>query len=78
MRSMHAQAQQAADGPSGGVINVQLSAEEAYADITPVRAVGEKSALVSVMRGCNNMCAFCIVPFTRGKGCRGTAFVHGG
>ncbi len=49
-------------------MNVQLSVEETYADITPVRknqsAVG---AFLSIMRGCNNMCSFCIVPFVRGR-----------
>jgi MiaB/RimO family radical SAM methylthiotransferase len=51
-----------------GVANVMLSADETYADITPVRMDDKNphSAYVSVMRGCNNMCAFCIVPFTRG------------
>lgn len=42
--------------------------DEVYADVSPVRvADGGLSAFVSVMRGCNNMCAFCIVPFTRGR-----------
>lgn len=49
-------------------INTLLSLEETYADITPVRiSKNSISAFVSVMRGCNNMCAFCIVPFTRGR-----------
>lgn len=47
-------------------INVSLSADETYADIAPVRLdSSKKSAFVSIMRGCNNMCAFCIVPFVR-------------
>lgn len=52
---------------SGGTaMNVSLSLEETYADVTPVRLdKTSKSAFVSIMRGCNNMCAFCIVPFTR-------------
>ncbi|KAJ2402382.1 hypothetical protein GGI23_000756 [Coemansia sp. RSA 2559] len=50
-----------------GVANVMLSADETYADITPVRLDDNKiSVHLSVMRGCNNMCSFCIVPFTRG------------
>jgi len=45
-----------------------LSLEETYADITPVRLNADSvSAFVSVMRGCDNMCSFCIVPFTRGR-----------
>ena len=48
-------------------MNVQLSAEETYADVAPVRKAGEATAYVSIMRGCNNMCSFCIVPFVRGR-----------
>lgn len=48
-------------------MNVQLSLEETYADVVPLRPQGSTAAFLSVMRGCNNMCAFCIVPFTRGR-----------
>ncbi|XP_070395040.1 mitochondrial tRNA methylthiotransferase CDK5RAP1-like isoform X2 [Dermacentor albipictus] len=49
-------------------VNVQLSLDETYADVVPVRLnENSKSAFVSIMRGCNNMCSYCIVPFTRGR-----------
>eukprot|EP00301_Raphidiophrys_heterophryoidea_P023568 c7406_g1_i2.p1 GENE.c7406_g1_i2~~c7406_g1_i2.p1 ORF type:complete len:436 (-),score=104.91 c7406_g1_i2:52-1359(-) len=64
--------------PSQTAINVQLSIDETYGDISPIRIPltphnthhqpsPNISAYLSIMRGCNNMCAFCIVPFTRGR-----------
>ncbi|RKP37107.1 hypothetical protein BJ085DRAFT_1105, partial [Dimargaris cristalligena] len=57
-----------AEESMSGVANVLLSADETYADITPVRLhPNQVSVHLSIMRGCNNMCSFCIVPFTRGN-----------
>lgn len=54
------------DGDRG--INVLLSREETYADISPVRLNDNGvTAFISIMRGCDNMCSFCVVPFTRGR-----------
>jgi tRNA-2-methylthio-N6-dimethylallyladenosine synthase len=65
-RSLPSLIQEAVGGQKG--VNVLLSREETYADIAPVRLDNNGvSAFVSIMRGCNNMCTFCVVPFTRGR-----------
>lgn len=55
--------------PTAAAYNVQLSADETYADVAPVRdgGGGGASAYVSIMRGCDSACAYCVVPMTRGR-----------
>lgn len=58
------------EGVEGGqrAVNVLLSREETYADISPVRlSENGITAFISITRGCDNMCSFCVVPFTRGR-----------
>jgi tRNA-2-methylthio-N6-dimethylallyladenosine synthase len=65
-RSLPGLIEEAETGQKG--VNVLLSRDETYADISPVRLDSNGvSAYVSIMRGCNNMCSFCVVPFTRGR-----------
>ena len=65
-RSLPSLIEEAGGGQKG--VNVLLSREETYADISPVRLNSNGvTAFVSIMRGCNNMCSFCVVPFTRGR-----------
>jgi tRNA-2-methylthio-N6-dimethylallyladenosine synthase len=65
-RSLPGLIEEAYSGQKG--VNVLLSRDETYADIAPIRLNSNGvNAFVSIMRGCNNMCSFCVVPFTRGR-----------
>ena len=65
-RSLPGLVEEAYTGQKG--VNVLLSRDETYADIAPIRLNSNGvTAFVSIMRGCNNMCSFCVVPFTRGR-----------
>ncbi len=65
-RSLPALVEEAETGQKA--VNVLLSRDETYGDISPVRLDSNGvTAFVSIMRGCNNMCSFCVVPFTRGR-----------
>ncbi len=65
-RSLPLLIDEAESGQKG--VNVLLSREETYGDISPIRLNSNGvTAFVSIMRGCNNMCSFCVVPFTRGR-----------
>lgn len=65
-RSLPALVEEAESGQKA--VNVLLSRDETYGDISPIRLNSNGvSAFVSIMRGCNNMCSFCVVPLTRGR-----------
>ena len=65
-RSLPGLIEEAEDGQKA--VNVLLSRDVTYADISPIRLNSNGiNGFVSIMRGCNNMCAFCVVPFTRGR-----------
>ncbi|MEP7110363.1 MAG: tRNA (N6-isopentenyl adenosine(37)-C2)-methylthiotransferase MiaB [Ferruginibacter sp.] len=65
-RSLPALIEEAETGQKA--VNTLLRREETYADIAPIRLNSNGvNAFVSIMRGCNNMCSFCVVPFTRGR-----------
>lgn len=65
-RTLPALIKDAESGQKG--VNVLLSREETYGDISPIRLDSNGvTSFVSIMRGCNNMCSFCVVPFTRGR-----------
>jgi len=65
-RFLPALIEEAESGQKG--VNVLLSREETYGDISPIRLNSNGvTAFVGIMRGCNNMCSFCVVPFTRGR-----------
>jgi tRNA-2-methylthio-N6-dimethylallyladenosine synthase len=65
-RSLPGLIEEAESGQKG--VNVLLSRDETYGDISPIRLNSNGvTAFLSIMRGCNNMCSFCVVPFTRGR-----------
>ncbi len=65
-RSLPSLIEEASEGRKA--VNVLLSREETYAEISPIRLSSNGvTAFISIMRGCDNMCSFCVVPFTRGR-----------
>lgn len=65
-RDLPALVREASGGGKG--VNVMLSSEETYAEISPVRLdKNGVSAFIAIMRGCNNFCTYCVVPYTRGR-----------